>query len=413
MRISSLILLLISIIHCAWAKVEVAPNWDTLSRNEAHELLLSGSYDPQKISNGGDTVLHNAVKKQDLTAVKLALFVGIEPSIANKAGDTALHLAAAKTNLSIIEALVQHAAPLHWPNKQGDTPLHIAAEKGNLDAVKYLISQGAPLALHNALEQTPYHKALRAKNDEMIAYILSQGYLPDDPELEMRTAQGYSPSLSRDELIIKAIEKDDREFVESLIVGIEFPGFKLTFPLYTAIENGNLHIVSLLLKHGAKVDGSKVPFPYDHFTLLHHAAESGKTAILAMLLTDTDIQMNARDEKGATALHYAVVNGDIYAVQLLIEHGADVNMMSHSEYKRGSIPEDSWTSYDWDAWAGADSALPHRFTKRQEGNVYPVISPLSLAIERHPYNSALIELLKSHGAKENYSPSAWDKKLRF
>ncbi|MBS0634202.1 MAG: ankyrin repeat domain-containing protein [Verrucomicrobia bacterium] len=416
MRISSIILLLLSIIHCASAKVEVAPNWDTLSRDEAHELLLSGNYDPQKISNGGDTALHNAVKKQDLTAVKLALFVGIEPSIANKAGDTALHLAAAKTNLSITEALVQHGAPLHWPNKQGDTPLHIAAEKGNLDFVKYLISQGAPLTVFNSQEQSPYHKALGANKDEVAAYLIEQGYVPDDPNKDMLTAHGYSPSLRKSELIEKAIERDDRRLVERLLVEMNptTDWYCYNAGLVKAIEKGNLYVVSLLMDHGAKADWNFIKDrPYDHYTTVQDAARTGKGAILAILLTDKEIYLDARDEKGATALHYAVVNGDIYAVQLLIDHGANVNMMSHSEWKRGSIPEDSWTSYDWDAWAGADSALPHRFTKRQEGNVYPVISPLSLALERHPNNVALIELLKSHGAKENYSPSAWDKKLRF
>ena len=131
------------------------------------------------------------------------------------------------------------------------------------------------------------------------------------------------------------------------------------------------------------------------------------------MLKNTAIALDIRDDIGAAAIHYAVANGDLLAVKLLLERGANVNNMSHSEWKRGSTPEDSWTEHDWAAMADADSALPHHFTKRQEGFVYPVINPLSLALERHPYNTALIDMLLSYGAKEQYTPSSWDKKLRF
>lgn len=415
MRISIKILFLLLILNSAWAKIEVEPNWDTLTTDAAYELLGAGQYDPQKISNGGDTVLHNAVKKQDLSAVKLALFIGIDPSLANKAGDTALHIAAAKGNVSIIQTLVEKSAPLDWPNKKGDTALHNAAVSGDLDITRYLVQQGAPITVANALGQTPYHKALAAKHDAVIAYFIEQGYVPS-PEVDARIADGYSPLFSDDELLGKAAERGDGILVKKLLTEKDPDTFTfgLRLAVANAVQKGHVHIITLLMEHGAKADPGYLPnYNYDHYTPVQDAAKSGKTAILAILLEDPNIQLNARDEKGASALHYAVVNGDILAVKLLLERGADVNNMSHSEYKRGSIPEDYWTSYDWDALADADSALPHHFTKRQEGFVYPVISPLSLALDRHPYNSVLIELLKSYGAKEQFTDSSWDKKLRF
>lgn len=411
-------IILVIVANTAWAKVEQKPDWDTLTKEKAYELLKTGQYDPAKVSNGGDTALHNAVKKQDLHAVRLALFIGIEPAIANKAGDTALHIAAAKASLAIMQLLIENNAPLNWPNKAGDTPLHNAAARGDLALVKYLVERGTPLDAKNVSEQTPYHKAL--DKEDIAAYLVEQGYLPGDPELEMRTALGYSPTASPHKLLAQAIEKDDADFVKKLAATMQPYDFNFADPLLLATKKGNLRMVELLMELGAKVDWTAyycrdLPriHSLDHTTTLHEAAKSGKSLILALLLKDEHILLNARDDKGATALHYAVANGDIYAVKLLIERGADINGLSSSEYKKGSVPQDFWTEHDWVAMADADSALPHRFETRQQGWVHPIISPLSLALERAPHNQALLDLLQSHGAKEHYEPSSWEKGLRF
>ncbi len=244
--------------------------------------------------------------------------------------------------------------------------------------------------------------------------------MPGDPDLEMRTAQGYSPTASPSKLLLQAIEKNDMALVKKLAATMQPYDFNIENPLLLATKKGNLRMIDLLMELGAKVDWTAYyckDLPHihtlDHTTILHEVAKSGKTLILALLLKDENILLNARDDNGATALHYAVANGDMYAVKLLIERGADVNKLSSSEYKKGSVAHDSWTDYDWAAMADADSALPYHFEWRQQGWVHPIISPLSLVLERAPHNQPLLDLLKSHNAQEHYEPSRWDKKLRF
>ena len=62
-------------------------------------------------------------------------------------------------------------------------------------------------------------------------------------------------------------------------------------------------------------------------TLLHVAATSGpsRESLMTMefLIEQHNLRVNARNKKGATALHGACVVNDIPAVRLLLRHGAD------------------------------------------------------------------------------------------
>ena len=63
-------------------------------------------------------------------------------------------------------------------------------------------------------------------------------------------------------------------------------------------------------------------------TALHYAAAAGN-AIMQMLLGASDLDVNAADHFGATALHHAVLRGQAANVQLLLgAPGLDVNELS-------------------------------------------------------------------------------------
>ncbi len=58
---------------------------------------------------------------------------------------------------------------------------------------------------------------------------------------------------------------------------------------------------------------------------LVRAAESGDIEKVRGILVENPDLGRQRDEKGATALHYAALGGHRALVQLLVEHGADIN----------------------------------------------------------------------------------------
>lgn len=64
----------------------------------------------------------------------------------------------------------------------------------------------------------------------------------------------------------------------------------------------------------------------DNMTALHMAAFIGCMASLCHHLSQ-DVNINAQDSIGFTALHYAVLRQDVNCVTTLISHGADVNVV--------------------------------------------------------------------------------------
>jgi ankyrin repeat protein len=68
---------------------------------------------------------------------------------------------------------------------------------------------------------------------------------------------------------------------------------------------------------------------YHGYTLLHHAANKGSTAIIAELLKQQrGISVNVGNNEKETPLHLAVYNGHILTVDQLLDFGADINAVN-------------------------------------------------------------------------------------
>jgi ankyrin repeat protein len=94
--------------------------------------------------------------------------------------------------------------------------------------------------------------------------------------------------------------------------------------LHLASRLGYLEIVKLLLPFcdiNKKDNTGK--------TALHHAAKSGQSDIIMLLLLERKANIKARDVEKRTALHLAAVNGHVESVQLLLDGGANIKDKDH------------------------------------------------------------------------------------
>ncbi|EKX33511.1 hypothetical protein GUITHDRAFT_57239, partial [Guillardia theta CCMP2712] len=61
-------------------------------------------------------------------------------------------------------------------------------------------------------------------------------------------------------------------------------------------------------------------------TGLHVACRKGQCEIVAAMLSNKGVKVNAQDGHGFTPLHVAAVHGDVAICSLLLEHGALANV---------------------------------------------------------------------------------------
>ena len=89
--------------------------------------------------------------------------------------------------------------------------------------------------------------------------------------------------------------------------------------LCTAIEKKHTEIAKLLLTNGSRVN-SENEMPSE--TPLHFAVENGDIEIIQMLL-DKDADINALNISGHTPFHLALICEEIEIIHILLNQGAD------------------------------------------------------------------------------------------
>ena len=96
--------------------------------------------------------------------------------------------------------------------------------------------------------------------------------------------------------------------------------------LHDLSASGKVEAGQTLLDHGADINAQA---QHNNWTPLFLAAINGHVEFIQMLLK-RGARANVREPDGWTPLHYVVSPGNIQAVRLLLEHGADVNARTES-----------------------------------------------------------------------------------
>lgn len=91
----------------------------------------------------GETGLHIAVTKRDLTWIHFLTDRGANPNIADKKGVTPLMLASQLGEVHLVEALIEVGASINTSNNSGETPLILAIHRRDSRMVRALLAAGA------------------------------------------------------------------------------------------------------------------------------------------------------------------------------------------------------------------------------------------------------------------------------
>lgn len=247
-----------------------------------------------------------------------------------------LHLACRAGSIERVVQAVRHGADIESRAEREGSPLHIACGQGNRDIVRFLLRIGADVNARDSYYQTPIFKVAGPYTKELIADLCEKGADVCVRDRFHRTALDVAcvernfqkvqalagKGLDTVQLHLKiACAFGDFDTVQCLIEnGADVNRFSEEWlsPLHCAAYNNHVHVGQLLIKHGCELSRPGVVSP------LHLAVSQGHVPMVEFLLC-AGIDPNDRDERGATALHYACSFLQPGVVSSLLKHGANPN----------------------------------------------------------------------------------------
>ena len=237
-------------------------------------------------------------------------------------GTTALHIAAYLANCKVAQMLVERTAAIDVRDDNGRTPLHYAMHDGGWDygeqsygdvfhCVRFLLDSGASAEAQNNDGSTPLHVAASKMNKETVQLLIE-----NSTNIDLRNNKGRTA-------------------------------------LHKALQRGQIDIIQLILNHGADVDaldddgstplhlaipeesltGSEVSLAsFGEIVISEARQEAGLKAVQLLLRHGADI--NLQDQMGQTALHKASQRGHVGIIKLMLDHNVDMDALDHD----GSTP---------------------------------------------------------------------------
>ena len=278
--------------------IEVARNQNSV----ALQSLLDGGADPNERQADGATALHWAVYREDMDMVTALLEAGADVNAVNRLGASPLYIAAKSGHGDLMARLLDAGADPDRALQMNETPIMTASRSGTVAGVQALIAAGADV---NARENSRHQTALM--------WAAAQGHVEVARSLIRAGAELEARSKVRPMLM----------YVDATNGGAFDQGVTENLGGYSALlfaaRQGDVEITRLLLNAGADIDG----LAGNGTSPLVVAAHSGHTA-LAIELLNQGADANSMGA-GYTALHAAILRGDLDTVEALLDHGADPN----------------------------------------------------------------------------------------
>ena len=185
--------------------------------------------------------------------------------------------AVAENNVADIKKFLDNAIDIDHRGTNGKTALMIASRDGNKELVDLLIERGADINAKNINDGTPLMFAAINGSPEIVTTLLDAGANPS-----ATGTNGWGA-------------------------------------LMVAAAKGHAPTTRLLLNAGADVNSVDIYL----WTPLMRAAAENRTPVVSILLEADDINVDQKDDHGATALHHSASHGHTKIVELLLLHGSN------------------------------------------------------------------------------------------
>jgi len=276
----------------------------------------------------------------------------------------------------------------------GLTPLVYAVRSNDLESVKILLAAGADVNQVTAYGWSPLLVATQNRYYKLGAFLLDHGA---DPNLANRG--GWTPlylatdnrNIESGDYPVRKGDMDHLDFIKLLLdhdadVNARMKDSTETRTVFTnqwldengataflrASQSGDLTLMKLLLAYGAdpkiattlKVTALQVAAGIGWVEGITYEWSEHDTLEAVRLLLDLGLDPNAQADTGRTALHGAAHKGRPAVVQLLVDHGAklDVRDYGNTDNRGGKLAVHTWQPVDYAdglVRVGVQSAIAH------------------------------------------------------
>jgi ankyrin repeat protein len=337
-------------------------------RSAVLNMLAKKSADVNAAEADGSTPLLWAAHANDADLVARLLKAGSKANVKNLLGATPLSEAAFNGNTEAIKALLEAGADPNAAGPDGETPLMLVARTSNADAAKLLLDKGAnPNAKESQRGQTALMWAAANSQGPIMRELLAHGAEVDtasESDLMTPLVSGEPRAQPRPPGGMTAMLFSTREGCMDCVKALVEKGASVNLadpegvtPLITAIFNARFDVAKYLIEKGASVNQwdwwGRTPLylAVDYNTLPHGGRpdqpsldetlpidmirillEKGANPNIQLKLlvpyraTGNDRGLDTMLSLGSTPLLRAAKAQDVAAVQLLLDHGALVDL---------------------------------------------------------------------------------------
>lgn len=303
-----------------------------------YDAFFKVGIDPKKKYQDGANLLLLAVAyDKDLTLTNYFVSKGMSLKDVDNDGNTVFNYAARTGNITLLKTLLEKGV------KYTDNALLFAAqgsrrESNTLETYKYLVEdlKIKPTATNKDGQNVFHSLVTKPKQTEIISYFLSKG-----TDVNKADNDGNTP------LMIAASGRENNGSLEQLlpiIKNINGQNKKGESALTKAIQSGTAEAVTLLLEKGADVkvldkDGNNLGFylvdsyrpQMQGMGGMGRGPEGGNTqrqdpfATKAKLLQDKGLNLATPQKSGSTLYHFAVAKNDLALLKKISNLNIDIN----------------------------------------------------------------------------------------